>query len=248
MAADISIHKLIPRAGGMFRVEITDPGKHFAAAILMQGGKGKLKIKSDGVRKGKKNFLIRFRESFSAKGVLVAIADAPRDHYGKKGMKEGKFRLTEDHAKDITAVIRLLRKKTDKPIWLIGTSRGTISAVNTAIRVSPEEAPAGLILTSSVLVGNKGNASIFDADLDQIQVPVFITHHREDDCFVTPFSKTEELSAAFTSASIVEFKAYEGGDAGNVDNYCNRLSHHGFLGQEERVISDIVEWMKAHNE
>jgi len=247
-AADETIMKMEPRDGGMFRTVILDPGDHFAAAVLIQGGKGKLNIKDDGIHGGKKNYLIHFRDRYVDAGMLVAVADAPRDYYKGQGMKADHFRLTQEHADDIAAVIQDLRQRTNKPIWLIGTSRGSISAVNAAARLTGSSAPDGLVLTSTVVVTNDhGHANAFDVDLSGIKVPVLMTHHEDDGCPSSPYSKATDLEKAFPSSPVVAFKTYAGGDAGDDDDRCNRLSPHGFYGQEDKTIEDIVNWVKEHS-
>ena len=248
-AAKQTIVKMKPRSEGFFRTVIIDPGEHFAAAVLIQGGKGKLNIRDDGIRGGKKNYLIHFRDEFVKAGLLVAIADAPRDYYGKQGMKKDQFRVSKGHAKDIAAVIRKLRKKTNKPIWLIGTSRGTISAANAAARLSGNNAPDGIVLTASVTtLTSKGWATIHDVNLSKISVPVLVTHHVADACPSTPYSGTEKLLQSFPKAKIIDFLWYEGGDAGEPDNRCNRLSAHGYMGQELKTIEDMIGWLKKHSQ
>lgn len=247
-AADQSIEKMKTRKGGMFRVLTLDPGEHFAAAVLLQGGKGRLGIKDDFMKGGKKNLLINFREKFADAGVLVAIGDAPRDHYKGQGMRGDEFRLSQEHADDVGAVIKKLRSQTDKPVWLIGTSRGSISAVNAANRLSGDAAPDGIVLTASVVTTTaKGWPNTFDVDLSKIAVPVLITHHEDDGCPSSPYGRATDLELAFPSSPSVKFITYTGGEKGDSKNRCNRLSPHGYLGQEDKAIQDIIDWLKQHS-
>ncbi|MEW8347275.1 MAG: hypothetical protein AB2687_03130 [Candidatus Thiodiazotropha taylori] len=236
------------RSTGMFRLVTIDPGEHTAAVILLQGGKGRIGVKDRYIKGGKKNFLIHHREDFADKGLLGGIADAPKDHYKGEAMRADRFRLTEHHADDLAAAIRRLRRQTDKPVWLVGTSRGSISAVNAATRLSGGDAPDGLVLTASVVIdAGTGWPHLFDMDMSGIAVPVLIVHHESDDCPSSPYSEAIRLKDAFPKSPAVGFIPYTGGEEGDFGNRCNRLSPHGFLGQEKEVVDDIVGWINEHS-
>ena len=85
-----------------------------------------------------------------------------------------------------------MRARTHLPVWLIGTSRGAISAVNAASRLSGAAAPDGLILTSPVTSGREVAFkawvahSVFSLDLGDIKMPVLVIVHAEDKCIRTP--------------------------------------------------------------
>ena len=101
-----------------------------AIAILFPGSGGTIQLRSEGGQPkfAGGNFLVRSRAEFVNRGVIAAILDAPSDQQGGWGMTD-EFRLGEDHAADIGAVIADLRKRLPNlPLFLIGTSRGTISA------------------------------------------------------------------------------------------------------------------------
>lgn len=119
-----------------------------ASVILFPGGKGKIKVTDDGDIKKGGNFVVRSRDKFANHKLNVAVFDAPSDHYGKKGMKDGAFRYSDEHIKDIATVITNIKKETKVPVWLIGISRGTESAAYGAIPLA--EMIDGLILTASV--------------------------------------------------------------------------------------------------
>ena len=94
-----------------------------AAVILFAGGGGALRLASSGAATKNGNFLVRSRNLFADAGLLVAVPDTPSDHgsgYGKL------FRSSDEHASDIAAVIAYLRAKALVPVWLVGTSLGTL--------------------------------------------------------------------------------------------------------------------------
>ena len=119
-----------------------------AIAILFAGGKGAMKLSKGGkIGWGNGNFLIRSRPYFLERGIITAIIDAPTDH--KYDLRHG-FRGSAEHATDVGAAIAHLRKIFDLPVWLIGTSRGTNSVGNAAVRLCGLGAD-GIVLTASML-------------------------------------------------------------------------------------------------
>jgi len=176
-AGEISVETLVPRPGVSERVLIIKPdGSPKASVVLFAGGRGNLEVQADGTIKNTGNFLVETRELFASHGLLVAVFDAPSDRKGKNGMLG--YRITEDHAADIAAVVKRMRDLAPVPVWLVGTSRGTISAANGAARLPPPAGPDGIVLTSTVVEnGNRGQDSIHQAALERIGVPTLVFHH-----------------------------------------------------------------------
>ena len=56
--------------------------------------------------------------------------------------------MEEDHAKDLSLVIADLQKRTGLQVYVIGGSRGTISAANEASRLSGQNAANATMLMS----------------------------------------------------------------------------------------------------
>ncbi len=125
---------------------VTPDRRPAASLILFAGGDGQLGLATWATGGGKRgNFLVRSRALFAERGFLAAVVDAPSDRTadGLTG-----FRSTEAHTQDIAGVIAFLKQRADVPVWLVGTSMGTVSAANAAARV-PQNVH-GLVLTSSV--------------------------------------------------------------------------------------------------
>lgn len=224
---------------------IEPPGKPVASAILFTGGKGKIGLRKDGTIKRGGNFLVKTRNIFASHDLLVAVVDAPSDEKDHDGMSG--HRKTAAHARDIAAVVKRLRELAPVPVWLIGTSRGTISAANGAARLSGHEGPDGIVLTSSVVAtGNRGQDSVYDVDLEDIRVPALVVHHKDDSCYVTLWRDAESLAKKLAGSPKSELMAVTGGDDGEVDAECGPKSHHGFLGQRDLVIERIADWIKAN--
>lgn len=218
---------------------VVDP-KTIGVVILFAGGKGVLDMGEMGfMRNLRKNFLIRSAGFFRNQGFVTAIIDGPTDQpfnlYG--------FRGTGDHAKDVAAVIAFLRKDFGVPVWLVGTSRGTNSVANAAVRLQGPKGPDGIVLTATVLKrGTKGD-QVLEFNLSKIRIPVVIAHHREDACRNTPPFLVDDLVDALKNAKILSVFWYEGGKPRG--DKCQAYHYHGFMGIELQVVNDIARAIKT---
>lgn len=122
-----------------------------AALVFLFSGGGYLDLDEMGCPRKLTGTLVRIRGLLNSEGFVTSLVDTLSDRQGKEGL--GGFRIHPDHATDIGNIIVDIRALTGKPVWLIGTSRGAISAVNSAARLSGVEALDGLILTSPVTPG-----------------------------------------------------------------------------------------------
>lgn len=228
------------RPGVTIPVWLIAPPQATGMVILFSGGAGKLVITDKGI-KHQGNFLVRTRNMFADQGMIVAIPDKPSD----KGDLFG-FRTTREHAEDIAALMRFLRQRyPGKPLWLVGTSRGTISVANVAARLHGKAGPDGIVLTSSLTRGGVHNYdSLRDIDLGAITVPTLIVHNKKDECRFTPFSDAQALSAQLTAVKVKAFRAFDGGRSES--DACQAKSYHGYLGIEAPVVASIVDWIKSH--
>jgi hypothetical protein len=121
-----------------------------AVALLFPGSGGLIQLRAENgkPRFNQGNFLVRSRAEFIKRGVVAAILDAPSDQQNGWGMSDV-FRLSDEHLKDISVVTEDLAKRFPQvPLFLIGTSRGTISAA--AVGRSLSHPTAGAILTATM--------------------------------------------------------------------------------------------------
>ena len=217
------------------------PGQLQAIAILFPGSGGRIQLRSDGGQPkfAGGNFLVRSRAEFVKRGVIAAIVDAPSDHQGGWGMRD-EFRLGEDHAVDIGAVIADLKKRLPHlPLFLIGTTRGTISAAVLAARLGPSI--AGTVLTATMFrpAGRRSNEpgpGLSKFDFGSIQVPLLFAHHVSDLCSVTPYGDAARFSDKFPLITVW-------GGLPPESSPCEARSQHGFLGKESETVEQIVNWM-----
>jgi dienelactone hydrolase len=251
-AAQSQVVDLYPRSGVTLRYLALPPaGTPKAAVILFTGNQGVANIPDKPGPNWAQNgaFVVRAREYFRQHGLYAAVIDAPSD-YKPNGL--GGARLSAEHADDIAAVIADLRKRSPGvPVWLVGTSRGTVSAANAAARLQPPRAADGLVLTSAVTRAGGGRQprpgtieTVFDADLSAIRVPTLVVTHHGDTCAVTPPNDAASIVKRLSNAPVTKIISMDGGDPPRTDP-CEALSAHGFLGREAETVKAIADWILA---
>ena len=216
------------RPGVKQPVYLTEVPSPVATVVLFPGGIGL-------VSAVRNNFLLRVAPRFAAAQMTVAIADAPSDHSG--GM-DRVFRATDAHAQDIAAIVAMLRSRSPAPVWLVGTSNGSISAANGAVHIGPP-AVSGVVLTSSVW-----SDGMERVPLSALRVPVLIVHTREDGCRISPYAGAERAFASLSMVRVREFLTISGGRS--ISAPCEARSPHGYLGIEDQVVPPVIAWIKAH--
>ena len=212
-----------------------------AVAVLFPGSGGLINLRSENGKPkfGQGNFLVRSRAEFVKRGVAAAIIDAPSDQQNGWGMSD-EFRLGDAHFADISTVIEDLDKRfRGVPVFLIGTSRGTISAAALGARLGPR--PAGAILTSTMFrqaprKSKEPGPGLSHFDLATIKIPVLFAHHVSDQCEVTPYSDAARLSDKYPLITVY-------GGAPPQSGPCDAFSAHGYLGKESETVEQIVNWM-----
>ena len=219
-------------------VLVRPSGQPQASVILFSGSNGALNLSPEGIARWKPtNFLLRNRLRFAEHGFLVAAVDAPSDRHDLYN-----FRTTSAHAEDVRGVIAALRKIADVPVWLVGTSMGTISAGNAAARLK-EGGADGLVLISSVTINLGKNESLEYLRLEEVTLPTLIVHHESDGCRICPYGGAQALLKKLEHARKKEFLSFKGGDPPQ-SGPCEAFSYHGFLGLDADVVRAIADWIK----
>jgi hypothetical protein len=222
--------------------------------VLMVGGGGHLDLDEGACPRALKgNSLVRSLPLFHAAGFATALVDAPSDHTGEDGLAG--FRIAEAHAQDVGRVITDARTRANAkggkgPVWLVGTSRGSISAANAASRLAGAAAPDGLVLSSPVTAGARARKawvlqSVFDLPLEAVRMPVLVVGHAEDACVRTPPALMERITER--TQGIREQVVMVTGGAGKAGapgiDACEGRSPHGFIGQEAEVAAGIARFV-----
>jgi hypothetical protein len=179
------------------------------------------------------NFLIRIRERLVDGDIADAIVDAPSDQL-PQGMQD-RFRLGPDHLADTRALIDDLKRRfPGARIYLVGTSRGTISAA--ALGAKLGDSIQGIVLSSTVTNHDKMGEALSTFDFGTIKVPVLFVHHRDDGCFTSPYRNVERISKGAPLISV------SGGDPPQ-SGPCDPMSPHGYFGRDAPVTQAIKNWM-----
>lgn len=245
------------RPGVKMKAFLLKPKNPVAVLVLLEGGRGKLKLtRVEGkptVGRGR-GFLARSRGDFAARGLMVALLDAPSDR-GFKAMTPS-FRISDEYAQDLGEVVSYLNDVTNLPIWLVGMSLGSFSASNGAIRNL--EGVDGLVLVSSVTrsaerwpLHDTHPKGILDMGLDKVKVPTLIVAHKGDTCPDTLASRVPEIKGALVHAPKVEAVYFTGGKEPRTNPRspappgCQPLTPHGYYGIEGEAVSAIAAFIKG---
>lgn len=211
-------------------VLIEVPAQPRAAVVLFAGGNGGVVFAGNELASYRGNFLLRARAEFLKQGLVVAIIGAPSDRPAPNYLDD-KFRLSKEHADDVLVVVSELRKQFGVPTWLVGTSRGTLSAASAGLRLG--KGTDGVVLTATM-------ADVVDLPIDRFEVPVLMVHHEGDSCRDTYYREAKR-TASRIKAPRTELIGVSGGKSEG--NPCQAMAYHGFNGIEAEVVAAISAWM-----
>lgn len=228
------------------------PGEPLALVLLVGGG-GYLALDDKGCPRALKgNSLVRSLPHFHDAGFVTALVDSPTDYTGEDGLAG--FRTAPEHADDLGKVIADVRARSKASVWLVGTSRGAISAANAASRLSGPAAPDGLVLTSALMSGGRGGQkpwltnTVFDLSLEAIRAPVLVVGHAADTCLRSPAGLMGGITARTNSAREQVVTVTGGprsiGRPPSIDA-CQGRSPHGFIEQEADVAAGVARFIRG---
>lgn len=207
-----------------------------ATVMLLPGGEGGIgSVKGQEPRS--KNFLVRTRDMFAAAGFNVAVIGKPSDHDDMTL----EFRASKDHVEDLRVIAESLRAKLGKPVWLVGTSRGSVSAAAAGAGLDPPTI-AGIVMTSSVTYSRAGSA-VPNLALMDVRVPALVMHHKRDACKDCDPREAHLITERLTGAPVKKLLLVDGGGdpSGPV---CEPMHYHGFIGMEAEAVKTISDWIK----
>ncbi len=209
-------------------------GKTRAVAVLFPGGAGKVDLEREAARAllDGGNYLVRSRRLFTGNGIVAAVIAAPSDQ--SSGM-EDEFRLGSAHAEDIGRVVADLRRRfPGLPVFLVGTSRGTISAASAGKRLGP--GVDGVVLTATTFLATRRRPGLSGFDFSSIPSPLLFVHHVDDGCEPNPYPAAKRLADRYPVIAV-------SGGPPPQSKPCEELSPHGFLGREGDTVDAIAKWM-----
>ena len=206
--------------------------------VMLPGGTGRVDLTADGEPGRGDNVLVRTRSLWEAQGYAVLIPDAPA------GANLRGTRQSPAYAAIVEALVSLARDRGHAPVFLVGTSQGSVAAVNGAAHARPGQV-AGLILTESVSRLGGSHETVFDADPQDVRVPTLVVANRDDRCPIAPPDDAPRIAAALTHAPTVDIVMVTG-DADQSPKPCGSLTPHGYFKIEAVVVGDIVRWLNQH--
>ena len=233
VSANAEILQIQGAAGNVIPVYWEKAEGATATVILLSGGDGEVRFRGTDLKPRGNNFLIRSYDLFLNHKVNVALM-------GTNVPLTFEERAKDTHLADLATIARKVRGLSPVPVWLVGTSRGTVSAALAAIKFSGSPVFDGVVLTSA-LVSWKKPYAIGRQNIDKITVPVLVYMHAEDACEWCQFSEAKGLIGKFKNAPVQAFMGIRGGKPEG--NPCHASHNHGFMGIEEIAVSDVVGWI-----
>ena len=205
--------------------------------ILIPGGNAGTGEIKNGIPSSQ-NFLVRSRGHFDAAGFNTYVLFRAKS-VAPNAMATS-YRNDKEHMREIQSLIKHITSNNSGPIWLVGTSMGTISATSAVLQLANSNIK-GLVLTASILNTAPGNLA--SQSLQEIKLPVLMIHHEADACFACVPTEAKALFMNFKNSQNKDFKMFGGGGPVSGDP-CNNQHWHGFIGIESQVTAHIVKWIK----
>ena len=207
------------------------------AIVMMPGGSGEVDIQRSGDMRHDENFVIRTRDLWVARGYAVIIPDA-LDHENMRGL-----RSSPEYAAIVDALVKFAHTKVTGPVFLLGTSQGSIAAMNGAAHAQPGQL-AGVVLTESVSRLGGSHETVFDADPAGVRVLALVVANRNDACDVAPPTDAPKIVSALKNSPRAQL-IYVSGGTNRSRKACGSLTPHGYYGIEQQVVTQIADWLQS---
>lgn len=235
-AAQAIVQDVPVPGGGSEPVLYAGPHNPRAIVFMFAGGDGTVRFNAAGqITHLNGNFLMRTEPLWLAQGFAFATI-------GSSSSLDGR-RHTAVYAQAIAAAVDYARSRGgNAPVWLVGTSMGSIAATNGAAHLPGRV--AGVVLTSSVAGQNKAaRETVFDSEPGGIAVPALVVANRGDTCAVAGPSFAPQILSALARAPRKEIIYVESRQVQS--DPCEAMSPHGYLGIEADVVQRISDWIRA---
>lgn len=249
------IAQITSRPGIQNRILIYRPDAPLATVILFPDGNGRLDIshvfntpylgRADDIPSDLIHHMLRQK-------LTVVLVDAPSDHRSMLGVNgwhgPGIFRLSNDHARDIGAVVDYIKQQDPLPVWLMGIRMGAFSAATAAIHLQNEI--TGLVIAGGItqcpeqkILLQLCPEGLMGMPLYAITVPTLILS--DGNAFPEPM-----LAAALSQSPTIRFQMFpEFIDCGSM--HVRETGRAAIPGVSDthlcRQISDFIRWHKMAN-
>lgn len=200
------------------------------------------------------NFLARNVIKFARKGDIVVLVDMPSDVKGRFIGKNSKlvasaYRVSPEHAKDVENLISYLKDAFGvKEVYLIGTSRGTLSVAYLANKLPSVK---GVVLTATLssdphfmdYCPDEADDFIACTGFEKTDKRVLFVHNVNDGCVSSGYPQIRQVFRKL-KAKDKRFISVRGGSE-PADNPCSGLTYHGFFGRDGEVVDRILDWVRG---
>ena len=203
-----------------------------ANIVAIVGGNG-LKNK----RGKSQNFLVRTKEKLQNKYMNYYLFP----NYNKRETATYELRDSNERIDRILSLIKAIKERNDKPIIIVGFSRGTVDAGKFA-KTYPEWV-SGIVLASGIYTNVSKKAEFYSMQMiigKSVEVPALIVHHTDDSCIATPFNYAKKFYNQLQAPSKMLLVYSDGLTSGGE---CGPFNHHGFEGLENKVAENITSWI-----
>jgi hypothetical protein len=235
VVAPVEIVDLALPAGGSGQVLFLGRRSGHATVILLAGGDGVFTIDNAGNVTPGGNFLVRTRGLWVVQGFDIVLPGPPN------GQSLTGRRSTADYVSELDRVVDFARSRSNAPVWLVGTSQGSIAAMNGGAHLGSKV--AGIVLTSSITRPSRVGETVFDAGPHLISVPTLVVANSADTCPSTPPGDVSAILAALVQSPRKEAMMFDSREIRS--DPCRARSPHGYLGIEPVVVQRIADWIRS---
>lgn len=214
--------------------EMTRPDA-IATLVILPGGHSGTGRTADG-KPSSGNTLVRLRDYFYEQKFNVLIVFRPSD----MDVMEYNYRVSSTHVKELENVVDYAAQFFQKPVWLIGMSRGSVSGTAAAIALGDKKVQ-GLVLTSSIT--NTKQGAISTQNIEELKIPVLVVHHEQDACNYCSPSQAKKIPEYLKSSPYKRSYIVNGGSDPRGD-VCDTYHWHGFINSELETAKLISDWIK----
>jgi hypothetical protein len=211
------------------------PAHPKATIVMLPGGAGDVGIKRNGDLRHDDNFVVRTRGLWVNRGYAVLIPDTIN------GDNLRGLRSSPAYAALVGDLVGFAHTKSAGPVFLLGTSQGSIAAMNGAAHLDPAQL-AGVVLTESVSRLGGSHETVFQADPQDVRIPALVVANRDDQCDVAPPEDAPKIAAAMIHSPQASVLYVQGG-VDRSHKPCGSLTPHGYYGIEQSVVDQIATWM-----
>ena len=208
------------RDGIRNRLLVIRPDDPVAAVVLFPDGSGRLELThvfNQPAIGRDRDIPTGLMTSLLAQNIMIILPDTPFDHSSHLGLNgwhgSGIFRLSADHARDVSEIVAWVRSRENIPVWLAGIRMGAFSATNAAIRLGREV--DGLIIAGGITQCPEQRTllhlcpeGLMGMDLFDVNVPTLVLSGGNDDPFTgDPYPETM-IASALSGAPTVRGRVY----------------------------------------